>query len=56
MRRSTRTSRRRGADGEKLVEQALAKRCPHAAILHDGRIPGSRANIDHIAVSATGYG
>jgi len=48
------TSWSRGADGEKLVEQALAKRCPHVALLHDRRIPGSRANIDHIAVAPTG--
>lgn len=44
----------RGAGGEELVEQALSKRCPNVAILHDRRIPGSRANIDHIAVAATG--
>jgi hypothetical protein len=44
----------RGAGGEELVEQALAKRCPTVAVLHDRRIPGSRANIDHIAVAATG--
>jgi hypothetical protein len=24
------------------------------AVLHDRRIPGSRANIDHIAIAATG--
>jgi hypothetical protein len=44
----------RGAQGEELVEQALTKRCPHVAVLHDRRIPGSRANIDHIAIAATG--
>ena len=48
------TSWGRGASGEELVEQALAKRCPDVAVLHDRRIPGSRANIDHIAVAATG--
>jgi hypothetical protein len=48
------TSWSRGADGEELVEQALAKRCPDVAVLHDRRVPGSRANIDHIAVAATG--
>ena len=48
------TSWSHGADGEELVEQALAKRCPDVAVLHDRRIPGSRANIDHIAVAATG--
>jgi hypothetical protein len=44
----------RGAQGEELVEQTLSKRCPHVPVLHDRRIPGSRANIDHIAVAATG--
>lgn len=44
----------RGADGEEIVEQALAKRCPDIRVLHDRRIPGSRANIDHIAVAPTG--
>lgn len=44
----------RGAGGEELVERALAKHCPDVPILHDRRIPGSRANIDHIAVAATG--
>ena len=43
-----------GAGGEELVAQALAKRCPDIAVLHDRRIPGSRANIDHIAVAPTG--
>ena len=33
---------------------ALAKRCPDIPVLHDRRIPGSRANIDHIAVAPTG--
>ena len=44
----------RGAAGEELVEQALVKRCPKIPVLHDRRIPGSRANIDHIAVAASG--
>jgi hypothetical protein len=44
----------RGAGGEELVEQALTKRCPNVAVLHDRRIPGSRANIDHIAVAPSG--
>ena len=44
----------RGGGGEELVAQALAKRCPQIPVLHDRRIPGSRANIDHIAVAATG--
>ena len=44
----------RGAGGEELVEQALTKRCPDVAVLHDRRIRGSRANIDHIAVAPSG--
>jgi hypothetical protein len=48
------TSWSRGAGGEQLVEQALTKRCPTVTILHDHAIPGSRANIDHIAVTTTG--
>ena len=44
----------RGAGGEELVEQALVKHCPNVPVLHDRRIPGSRANIDHIAVAASG--
>jgi hypothetical protein len=43
-----------GAGGEELVEQALTKHAPDVVILHDRRIPGSRANIDHIAIAATG--
>ena len=44
----------RGAGGEELVERALRKRCPDVPVLHDRRIPGSKANIDHIAVAASG--
>lgn len=44
----------RGAGGEELVEQALDKRCPNVPVLHDRRIPGSRANIDHIAIAGSG--
>jgi hypothetical protein len=44
----------RGAGGEELVAAALMKRCPDVPVLHDRRIPGSRANIDHIAVAPTG--
>jgi hypothetical protein len=44
----------RGAGGEELAEQALVKHCPKVPVLHDRRIPGSRANIDHIAVAASG--
>jgi hypothetical protein len=45
----------RGASGEEAVAASLARRCgDNVLFLHDRRIPGSRANIDHIAVTATG--
>ena len=44
----------RGAGGEELVEEALQKHCPGVRVLHDRRIRGSRANIDHIAIAANG--
>ena len=43
-----------GAQGEELVAQSLASRAPGVPILHDRRMPGSRANIDHIALAASG--
>jgi hypothetical protein len=43
-----------GAQGELLLAEALARRCPTVMMLHDRRMPNSRANIDHIAVTATG--
>ena len=43
-----------GAGGEEATAKYLAERCPRALILHDRRVPGSRANIDHIAVVASG--
>jgi hypothetical protein len=43
-----------GARGEEILAGALAAKCPDALLLHDRRIPKSRANIDHIAVTATG--
>lgn len=44
-----------GATGEELVAKRLAERCDDAVVvLHDRRIPGSRANIDHIAIAPTG--
>ena len=35
------TSWGRGAGGEELVEQALAKRCPGVTVLHDRRATGT---------------
>lgn len=44
-----------GATGEELVAKRLAERCSDdVVVLHDRRIPGSRANIDHIAICPTG--
>ena len=43
-----------GAQGEEFVAQALAGRAPGVPILHDRRMPGGRANIDHIALAASG--
>lgn len=47
-------SRTDGAAGEQAVAESLAKRCPDVPFLHDRRIPGTRANIDHIAVAPSG--
>jgi hypothetical protein len=43
-----------GARGEELVAESLARRCPEVPVLHDRRVPHSQANIDHIAVAASG--
>ncbi|MGB7588719.1 MAG: nuclease-related domain-containing protein [Solirubrobacterales bacterium] len=43
-----------GAAGEEALAAYLARHCPDAIILHDRRIPGSRANIDHLAITASG--
>jgi hypothetical protein len=43
-----------GARGEQLLAESLAQRCPSVPMLHDRRMPRSRANIDHIAFAATG--
>jgi hypothetical protein len=45
----------RGAGGEELVAASLAARLrDEAIVLHDRRIPRSRANIDHIAIAPSG--
>src|SRR3954469_20729216 len=45
----------RGAGGEEHVAKFLAKYLNDGVVvLHDRRIPGSRANIDHIAVAPSG--
>ena len=43
-----------GARGEAILAEFLAKRCPDILLLHDRRMPHSKANIDHIAVGASG--
>jgi hypothetical protein len=43
-----------GAEGEQLLAESLARRCPEVSLLHDRRMPNRRANIDHIAVAASG--
>lgn len=42
-----------GAEGEQAVA-AVLDRCPSVVGLHDRRIPGSKANIDHLAVAPSG--
>jgi uncharacterized Zn-binding protein involved in type VI secretion len=46
-----------GADGERIVGQHLdtwASEATGRHVLHDRRIPGTRRNIDHLAIAATG--
>jgi hypothetical protein len=43
-----------GGRGEEMLAESLARRCPQVSVLHDRRMPGSRANLDHLAVVASG--
>jgi hypothetical protein len=43
-----------GAHGERTIAEMLARRCKEVPVLHDRRMPKSGANIDHIAVAASG--
>jgi Nuclease-related domain len=43
-----------GAAGEEELAASLARRCPGVIVLHDRRMPGSRANIDHLAIAPSG--
>lgn len=43
-----------GAAGEEALAAFLARHCPDALVLNDRQMPGSRANIDHIAVAPSG--
>ncbi|HEX2029457.1 MAG TPA: nuclease-related domain-containing protein [Nitriliruptorales bacterium] len=45
---------RKGAEGEQAVGRVLDGLVPPTRALHDRRIPGSRANIDHILVASAG--
>lgn len=44
---------RKGAEGEQAVGRAIDQ-LPSSRALHDRRIPGSPANIDHIVIASTG--
>lgn len=44
----------RGAIGEELLAERLKELPDTVRMLHDRRIPGTRGNIDHIAVSTSG--
>jgi hypothetical protein len=44
---------RRGAEGEERVGARL-ERLDGVVVLHDRRMPGSRANVDHIAIGPGG--
>lgn len=49
------TAWQRGAKGEELLGKRLDELTDRGVrLLHDRRIPGTRANIDHIAISAAG--
>ena len=54
--RSSAKSWEKGADGERRLSAALHKEAGRgrSTVLDDRRIPGSSANIDHIAITASG--
>lgn len=44
-----------GASGEERVAQVLHERLgPTAVLLHDRKVPGTRGNIDHLAIASSG--
>jgi hypothetical protein len=43
-----------GGRGEELLAASLTKQCSAVRLLHDRRIPGRRANIDHLAIAESG--
>lgn len=53
--RSTTEAWRKGAEGERLTEDSLAGIAEEGyVLLHDRRIPGGQANIDHVVIGPTG--
>ena len=45
----------KGSEGERRLAADLTKRVgDRAVLLHDRKIPGTRANIDHLAIAASG--
>lgn len=49
------TAWRRGAEGERTVAKALDRLAAEGGrVLHDRRMPGSRANLDHVVVTSAG--
>ena len=45
----------RGAAGEEQVARVLSERCDDTVVLlHDRKVPSTRANIDHVAVARSG--
>jgi hypothetical protein len=53
-RKATTDAWRKGADGEELTARTLARLPAAYFSLHDLRIPGSRANIDHLVIGPSG--
>ena len=45
---------RRGAAGEAATAELLARLPRRFVVLHDLRIPGGRANVDHLVIGPTG--
>lgn len=44
-----------GASGEERVAQVLHERLgDKAVLLHDRKVPGTRGNIDHLAIASSG--
>jgi len=52
--RQTTESWRKGYEGEVMTGKALERLPPGFTVLHDLRLPRSRANIDHLVVGTTG--